>query len=77
MTVGRESIPVDQRAVFWKVEDPRSRITWLSNLCQDHATYWNDSQYLGLRCNTSDFYPAESKVEQACRSQVSEMKPKV
>jgi hypothetical protein len=38
MTIGRESIPVDQRAVFWKVEDPRPRITWLSNLCQDHAT---------------------------------------
>ena len=65
MTVRRESIPVDQRAVFWKVEDPGPRIAWLSNLCQDHAASWNSSSYLGLRRNTSNFYPAESKVEQS------------
>ena len=37
MTVGRESIPVDQRAVFWKVEDPRPRIAWLSSQCQSSS----------------------------------------
>lgn len=37
MAVGREPISVDQRVVFWKMEYPRSRIAWLSNLCQDHA----------------------------------------
>ena len=64
MTVGRESIPVDQCTVFWKVEDPGPRIAWLSNLCQDQATSGDGSSYLGLRRNTSDFYPTESKVEQ-------------
>lgn len=76
MTIGREPIPVDQRAVFWKVEDPRPRITWLWRLCQDNTTSWNGSSYLGLRCNASNLYPTESEVEQACGSRVSEMKPR-
>ena len=74
MTVGWESIPVDQRAVFWKVEDTRPRIAWLWNVCQDHATPRDGNSYLGLWCNASNFNPTESEVEQACGSRVNEMK---
>lgn len=63
MTIGRESIPVDQRVIFWKVEDPRPRITRLSNLCQGHATSGMGILYLGLRRDASDFHPAEAEVK--------------
>jgi hypothetical protein len=73
MSIRGEPIPVDQRAVFWKVEHPGPRIAWLMNLCQDHATSGDGSSYLGLRSDASNFHPAEPKVEQACESRVSEI----
>ena len=58
MSIGRESIPVDQRVVFWKVEDPRPRIAWLSNLCQDHAT----SGMAALTCGFGVILPISTQL---------------
>lgn len=78
MTIGRESIPIDQRVVFWKVKDPRPGVTWLSNLCQDHTTFgmvtptWGFGVILPI---STQLNPRSSKP--VCVSPVSEMKSRI